>query len=735
MSSSSHEANGQLGVWGGVECTVNRVRERWLDQIARTGHDDRLEDLNRFAALGLDALRYPVLWERVAPASLQDTNFAWADERLTRLRALGLRPIVGLLHHGSGPRYTSLLDSTFPDQLAQYARLVATRYPWVTDYTPVNEPLTTARFSALYGHWYPHARDPRAFVRALLHQVRAVILAMEAIREINPAARLIQTEDCGFTFGTPATLGQVRHDLDRHWLTFDLLAGIVDRHHTMYGYLRSHGATEAELAFFLERSGAPDIVGLNYYLTSDRYLDDRLERYPEHLHGGNGRMRYADVEAVRVRGDGIAGHESHLIAAWDRYTLPLAITEVHLSCTREEQLRWLTEAWRSAANARRRGVDVRAVTPWALLGSFDWDSLVTEPSGHYEPGVFDLRAPEPRRTRLAAAVVAMAKGRDPDHPVLDGTAWWRRSERLLHDAPPPRTAASIAARCILVTGAYGTLGRAFRRRCALRGLATCTTGRHELDITSADGVDDVLGAVKPWAVINAAGFVRVDEAETQRIECWQSNVVGPAVLAAACARRGLPFVSFSSDLVFDGAAGRPYREDDAVGPINAYGASKAKAESRILALWPDALVIRTSAFFDAHDDANFARQIIDALTSGRDALAPTDAIVSPTYVPDLVDAALDLLIDDEHGIWHLANAGAMTWYAFAQAVAAAVALSPDRLVAARAHQVWHPAKRPANSSLVSTRATIMRPIEQALAAFAGEVYDVLGSRSRTCASS
>ena len=79
-----------------------------------------------------------------------------------------MRPIVGLVHHGSGPAYTSLLDSGFPEKLARYAGAVARRYPWLTDFTPVNEPLTTARFSGLYGHWYPHGRCDRDYVRALL---------------------------------------------------------------------------------------------------------------------------------------------------------------------------------------------------------------------------------------------------------------------------------------------------------------------------------------------------------------------------------------------------------------------------------------------------------------------------------------------------------------------------------------------------------------------------------------
>ena len=67
-------------LWGGVECTVNRVHDRWFDQLERTGHDRRAEDLDRLAALGLTTLRYPVLWERVAPSEPGRYDWRWSDD-------------------------------------------------------------------------------------------------------------------------------------------------------------------------------------------------------------------------------------------------------------------------------------------------------------------------------------------------------------------------------------------------------------------------------------------------------------------------------------------------------------------------------------------------------------------------------------------------------------------------------------------------------------------------------
>jgi dTDP-4-dehydrorhamnose reductase len=422
-----------LAIWGGVECTVNRVGDAYHHQLERSGHATRIADLDRFRELGIQALRYPVLWERTAPDGLERASFAWADARLARIRALGMRPIVGLVHHGSGPRSTSLVDPGFAEGLARFARAVAERYPWIEDWTPVNEPLTTARFSGLYGHWYPHGRDNHTFVRALLTQCQAIALAMRAIREVNPGARLIQTEDVGKTLSTPLLAYQAEYENHRRWLSLDLLAGRVDRHHPLHDRLVAWSATPAELARFVDEPCLPDVLGLNYYVTSERFLDERLDRYPAGAHGGNGEHAYADVEAVRVAA-GMGGYFPRLLELWERYRQPVAITEAHLGGPSEEQLRWLHEAYQAAEAARASGVDVRAVTAWALLGSFDWDSLVVHQRGRYEPGVFDVRGPEPIPTALAGLVQALARGERFDGSALSHPGWWRRDERVLY--PP-----------------------------------------------------------------------------------------------------------------------------------------------------------------------------------------------------------------------------------------------------------------------------------------------------------
>lgn len=426
-----HPPRGRPDVWAGPECTVNRVGDRYSDQLARTGHDARSDDLDRLAGLGITAVRYPVLWERHATDPI---DWAWADARLTRLRELGVRPVVGLVHHGSGPPHTSLVDPNFPHRLAEYAARVAERFPWVDAYTPVNEPLTTARFSGLYGHWFPHGRDPLTFARCLLAECRGVVLAMRAVREVNPAARLVQTEDFGLTHATKRLRYQADFENERRWLTWDLLCGRVDRAHPMWGHLKWAGVTDREVGWFRDNPCPPDVLGVNHYVTSERFLDHRLAHYPAGAHGGNGRHRYVDTEAVRVLPHGGAGPYRLLRQVWQRYRRPVAVTEAHLGCTPDEQVRWVWEVWAAACRLRDEGADVRAVTAWCAFGAFDWDSLVTAENGRYEAGLFDVRHDPPRPTPVAELVRELAAGLPPSNPAVESPGWWHHPDRLFAHA-------------------------------------------------------------------------------------------------------------------------------------------------------------------------------------------------------------------------------------------------------------------------------------------------------------
>jgi dTDP-4-dehydrorhamnose reductase len=713
-----------LELWGGHECTVNRVQGHFHDQSVRSGHDARDDDIERFAELGITALRYPVLWERIAPDAPEAFDWARTDTRLDQLRSSGIRPIAGLVHHGSGPRYTDLLDDGFAEKLAFFAGAVAARYPWVEDWTPVNEPLTTARFSALYGHWYPHARDERSFWQALLNQIDGVRLSMRAIRAVNPIARLIQTEDLGRSWSTVPLRHQASFDNVRRWMSWDLLCGRVVPGHALWNRLVRYGFA-SRLAAIADDPCPPDLIGVNHYLTSDRFLDHRVRRYPAHAIGGNAEQRYADIEAIRVLNPAPPGLRGVLREAWQRYDIPLAVTEVHNGCSREEQMRWMGEAWRTAEDLRNDGIDIRAVTSWSLLGSHGWDTLLTG-EGRYEAGAFDTRSGTPEPTALVAMLQQIRRPQD-QHPVTRGTGWWRRPIRLLYP-PVPRTAPLSETRGVpdwraapgpplMICGASGTLGQALARACRHRDIDHVLLDRSALDLSDATSMAAALDKHRPWAAINAAGWVRVDDAEGDPQGCYKVNLEGAVEFARLSARRGIPTVSFSSDLVFDGSKRSPYMENDAVAPLGIYGASKALADSRILELEGSHLIVRTAAFFSPDDPHNFAMQLAARLLEGEGFAASDRHVVTPTYVPHLCDSVLDLLIDGAAGLWHVSSGGALSWYDFAERIVDRCGLRHGLLGRGSAEALGWIARRPLYAALGTSRGLEMPNLDAAIDQF------------------
>jgi dTDP-4-dehydrorhamnose reductase len=725
-----------LEIWGGIECSVNRIGEQYHNQLELGGHASRLEDLDRIAGLGIRTVRYPFLWELTARGpELMHADWSWCDERLARIQALDLQPIAGFVHHGSGPPHTGLLDPNFADALAEYAGVFARRYPGVMRFTPINEPLTTARFSTLYGLWFPHERTDAAFARAIVNECRATALAMQAIRAVQPAAQLVQTEDLGRVFSTAPLEYQARFENHRRWLTWDLLCGCVGPAHALWRYLLDSGIRADELDWFTSNPCRPDVIGINHYVTSNRFLEHRIERFaPDHL-GGNGHDTYADVEAVRVLPDTEYTFSDLLDEAWHRYRIPVAITEVHLGCTREEQMRWFFQAWNAAAIARRRGCDVRAITAWSLFGSHDWASLLTRFEGAYESGAWDVRSTPPRRTALAKLVEDLAHGRvPPPDSWLRLPGWWQRESRLLHSIRRTSDTSANASislqigrpqrqprvRPALIAGASGTLGRALARACEQRGLPHRLVSRQEMDIADSTSVEQMLDECDPSAVLNAAGYVRVDDAEQDQHRCERENVVGARTLADVCAIRDLPLVTFSSDLVFDGLSDKPYVETDPTNPLCVYGETKARAERLMLERHTAALVIRTSAFFGPWDDYNFLTVTLRALARGETVHAADDLTVSPTFVPDLAHVTLDLLLDHEQGLWHLSSRGNTSWFGFARQAAALAGLPVNRLIAVPHSEFAWQAARPIYSVLGSARGDLMPTLESALTRYIRE---------------
>ena len=720
----------RLQIWGGIECTVNRVGDTFHDQLAENGHALREDDIDRLADLQFDALRYPVLWERTAPDGLENIDWSWLDRRLGRLRELNIAPIAGLVHHGSGPRHTSLLDERFATGLAEYAAAVAHRYPWIEAYTPVNEPLTTARFSGLYGHWYPHERSDKAFATALTNQCLATALAMRAIRRVNPNAKLVLTEDLAKIHSTRRLARQAEFENQRRWLSIDLLLGRVDRQHPLWGLLNQSPRIEQVLLRLVDEPCPPDLLGFNYYLTSERFLDERLSRYAAWSHGGNGRQRYADVEAVRVRSEGIDGPELLLREAWDRFGLPMAITEVHLGGHREEQVRWLLDSWAIAHDLRDNGIELRAIAVWSLLGSYDWNSLCTRKNGCYEAGAFDVRGAVPRPTAIARTIKQLATLAAADTTAIPEVGWWRTDFRFSY--PPVETGAPQRAACVfrlqpqekkrplLIVGPYRPLTRAFIAACKARRLAFATVCHELSDKDFIDTLDAAVTEHRPWALINTA--VCSDVPYTQLKPSDHRCLTGIRHLAATCGEHALPLLAFSSEHVFDGCLGRAYVESDSTAPICEYGKSQRTIEEMIAEVHPASMVVRTSALFSPWDQQNFLVSSLRRLSQGQQVDAPKDWFVSPTYVPELVDACLDLLVDGEAGLWHLVHQGDVSWSEFLRHAADAANLPVELICERTCAELGIAPYRTHRTTLTTQRGQLLPPL-----------LDAIGRYSRDCA--
>ncbi len=367
------------------------------DQLAETGHEVRATDLDLLASLGVGASRYPVLWEKTAPGREGTLHLEWATRRLERLRELGIEPIVTLLHHGSGPHHTNLLDPAFPELFAAYAGAVAAAFPWIRRWTPINEPLTTARFATLYGHWYPNRRDDRAFGHALANEALAMLLGMEAIGRSAPGALFVITEDLqNFHALDPRVEAFVAHKRERMFLSIELTMGRVVPGHSLYAYLtQTCGVEAALLARIAAHARPPDLVGWNYYPNSERALGIDAAGATFNIAA---RERFAISPLPLLR------------AAHERLGLPFGISEVHVNAGEAGRVRWLDERVADLRLLAAEGLPVRMLGAWAAFGLVDWDSLLTRRENYREDGIFTFAGPgeTPQPTAVASALARYA---------------------------------------------------------------------------------------------------------------------------------------------------------------------------------------------------------------------------------------------------------------------------------------------------------------------------------------
>ena len=227
---------------------------------------------------------------------------------------------------------------------------------------------------------------------------------------------------------------------------------------------------------------------------------------------------------------------------------------------------------------------------------------------------------------------------------------------------------------LLLTGAGGQLGREILEAGAQPGsnLTIVPLTRSDLDITEPEALRHALTRQNPDILVNAAAYTNVDRAESEPGLAFAVNRDGAENLAAACSQANVPLIHVSTDYVFDGRGTRPYREEDPVSPLNAYGRSKAEGEDRIRARHPEHVILRTSWLYATHG-RNFLTTML-RLGRERESLSVVnDQSGCPTWAGDLAGAILHIAAalfrtPSPWGTYHCSNRGETTWYGFAESI-------------------------------------------------------------------
>lgn len=251
---------------------------------------------------------------------------------------------------------------------------------------------------------------------------------------------------------------------------------------------------------------------------------------------------------------------------------------------------------------------------------------------------------------------------------------------------------------ILITGAGGQLGRALAR--TLRSHDLTALHHADLDITDRDAVSSAIRFAAPEVVINAAAYNDVDGAEAQTAAAWAINSRGPRILAEESSAKGIAIVHVSTDYVFDGTIGRPYREDDTPNPISAYGRSKRAGEVAVIESNPRHYVVRTAWLFEA-SGKNFLN-VMRSMAEREEVRVIADQFGSPTYAAHLAKAIAKLVEGSDFGLYHLAGRGGASRYDLVRELY--TLLGATAKVVAVGHQAFSTAAvRPLNTILTTIR--------------------------------
>ena len=261
----------------------------------------------------------------------------------------------------------------------------------------------------------------------------------------------------------------------------------------------------------------------------------------------------------------------------------------------------------------------------------------------------------------------------------------------------------MAMHKILITGANGQLGWELGQlAAAYPAFEFVLVDRSQLDLSFPETFEKIIQTIAPDCIINTAAYTAVDKSETEKELSYTVNATAVQALASICKNLAIPFITYSTDYVFDGEATQPYTISTKVDPVNYYGSTKAAGEIMAMEANEDTIIIRTSWVFSSHGN-NFVKTMMRLMKERAQLNIVADQKGRPTYAKDLAIATMKMIEamnvgKSIRGVYHYANQGETTWYDFAAKIKAIAGLSCD-LQPIETKDFPTPAKRPAYSVL------------------------------------
>jgi hypothetical protein len=368
------------------------------DVLDTTEHTVRYkEDLKLLARDGITTFRCCIPWHKIERVrGVHD--WAWTDRYLGYVRRLGLLPIVDPVHHTSFPQWleNGFANPDFPAAYQEFIRAFAKRYPWVTDYTIINEPLATAILSGFTGDWYPHWKERAGVVPIILGKARAISRITPMLERMVPNLRIVHVDTCERHHALdPESQFHTDFGNNLRFAVLDLILGRMDASHPLWNVLTEHGLTSEDVAAFRASPARIDVLGLDYYAHSELGWTVAGQS-DEFLPWGFKRV------ALEYAG---------------RYPqFPLMLTETNVRGRIEDRVTWLkymvSECESLVPELEARGGRFEGFCWYPYIDSTDWCSLCREPNRRIDPqGVYCLEKGFDREaSELSRLYARLSKG-------------------------------------------------------------------------------------------------------------------------------------------------------------------------------------------------------------------------------------------------------------------------------------------------------------------------------------